>query len=60
MPATRTAQGGNTGSGIQAYTDTVGNIKRSYLRINNVEVWGFKESGIVIGACPADRLKLKW
>lgn len=47
-------QSGNTGRGIYVYTDTPGNVKRAFLRVNNVDVSGFRNGGVVVGAWPTD------
>lgn len=50
-------QAGNEGHGILAYSDLPQGAKLPFLRIENVEVSGFKQGGIVIGAYPADKSK---
>jgi hypothetical protein len=49
-----TTQTGNSGSGISFYTDITGALKLPHIRVENVEVSGFKEAGISIGAWPSD------
>ena len=40
----------NTGCGISFYSDLEGNIKLDFINIEDVEVYGFRESGISIGS----------
>jgi hypothetical protein len=47
-------QTGNDGSGIIAYMDVPGMTKLEHVGIDGVEVSGFKQGGIVIGAWPTD------
>jgi len=51
------SQTGNSGSGIFFYTDTPGAVKRSFIRVDQVEARGFKSSGIVLGGYPSDGSK---
>jgi len=44
----------NTNGGIIIYTDTPGNISLRSLSFQNVEVYGFKNAGLSIGAYPTD------
>lgn len=55
-----TNQTGNTGSGIELYVDLPGATKLDSVRVDNVEVAGFKQYGIVVGAYPADGSKSGW
>lgn len=55
-----TSQSGNTGSGIELYLDLPGAAKLDFIHVDNVEVAGFKQNGIVIGAYPADESKSGW
>ncbi|NJY61819.1 hypothetical protein HC174_03490 [Salinimicrobium sp. CDJ15-81-2] len=41
---------GNKNSGIQFYTDLVGNVKFDFAEIKDVEVHGFRDHGIVFGS----------
>ena len=41
---------GNEGTGIHIYTDRSTELKMRYIRIDNIEVKGFKYAGIFIGA----------
>lgn len=53
-------QSGNTGNGIELFTDIPGGIKLDSISINNVAVLGFKLNGIIIGGYPADGSKSGW
>jgi hypothetical protein len=55
-----TSQSGNTGNGIEIYMDLPGATKLDFVHIDNVEVRGFKQNGILIGAWPADGSKSGW
>ncbi len=48
------SQSGNTDNGIDAYNDLNGSVKLTYIRIDNVEISGFRNAGIAIGGYPAD------
>jgi hypothetical protein len=48
---------GNRGSGVLFYTDLSGAKKLRYIRVHNVEVSGFGQSGVEIGAWPQDGSK---
>ncbi|HYG74310.1 MAG TPA: chitobiase/beta-hexosaminidase C-terminal domain-containing protein, partial [Planctomycetota bacterium] len=50
-------QSGNTGSGVELYMDLNGAVKLNYIRIDNLDVSGFKSVGIVFGSWPADGSK---
>jgi hypothetical protein len=50
-------QSGNTDSGVELYMDINGATKLSYIRIDNLDVSGFKSCGIIIGSWPADGSK---
>jgi hypothetical protein len=52
-----TTQDGNDAVGISVYTDLVGATKLDYVVIDRVEVSGFKNGGISVGAWPADGKK---
>lgn len=47
----------NNGFGVLFYADLVGNVKLAHLRLDNLEIHGFRNGGIEIGAWPADGSK---
>lgn len=55
-----TSQSGNTSNGIEIYMDLPGTTKLDFVHVDNVEVRGFKQNGILIGAHPADGSKSGW
>ena len=55
-----TSQGGNTSNGIEIYMDLPGAAKLDFVHVDHVEVRGFKQNGILIGAWPADGSKSGW
>jgi hypothetical protein len=48
---------GNLVSGVEIYTDRGGATKFEHVRLANVEVSGFGDAGILLGAYPADGTK---
>ncbi|HLK57327.1 MAG TPA: right-handed parallel beta-helix repeat-containing protein [Chthonomonadaceae bacterium] len=50
-------QDGNTGVGIQVFTDKKGAVKLDTMIIANCEVSGFRNGGIVLGGWPVDGSK---
>jgi len=50
-------EGGNRRSGIEFYTDLGGTRKLSHVRVANVEVSGFGDAGVLLGAYPSDGTK---
>lgn len=55
-----TSQSGNISNGIELYTDLPDATKLDFVHVNNVEISGFKQNGILIGAFPADGSKSGW
>ncbi|KON28672.1 hypothetical protein AC481_00880 [miscellaneous Crenarchaeota group archaeon SMTZ-80] len=51
------SQTGNEGTGIHVYTDYSNEVKRRYIRIDNVEVKGYKHVGISIDAMNGDEIQ---
>ncbi|MFC2172408.1 beta-glucosidase [Acidobacteriota bacterium] len=48
------AQGGNTGNGVLVYLDLDGVTRLDHVYLDNLEVRGFQNAGVVIGAWPGD------
>lgn len=44
----------NTGRGVSFYTDLPGNARLTHIRLENLEVHGFRNGGIEFGAWPTD------
>ena len=50
-------QSGSTANGIEIKTDLSGGVKLKSINLNNLEVSGFKRSGLYVGATPPDKSK---
>jgi hypothetical protein len=48
---------GNSASGVVMYTDLPGATKLDYLRLFNLDISGFGQSGVTLGAWPSDGSK---
>ncbi len=48
---------GNRGSGVQIYTDQGNTTKLEHIRADNLEVSGFGDAGVLLGAYPSDGSK---
>lgn len=49
-----TAQSGNAGDGISVYTDLNGDVRLTGITIENCDISGFWDCGIVVGSWPGD------
>ncbi len=51
------SQSGNNGSGVHLNNNKAGNIKLSFIRLSNIDVNGFKNTGILIEGSASDNSK---